>query len=203
MRALLFSLGSRLVSRARPFSVVRLVAGTIVPPAQMEDVRCNSFVHCCAARRPGSGVGCPRSSPSPPPACRPRAHSPLVPSDRDDEHFGTIGRSLKLTARSYRRLRLVRQNRVGPAPGVPQLPNCNSTISLALCEINHMIFSAPGALLAPSGGRCCPGPRLAGASIDRCEIWRQPGDFDHSTGWTQNQRRGFPCRIASHSAASA
>jgi hypothetical protein len=39
------------------------------------------------ARRPGSGVGCPRSSPSRPPACRPSARKRF--SSRDYERFGT------------------------------------------------------------------------------------------------------------------
>jgi hypothetical protein len=168
----------------------------------MEDVRCNNFVHYCAARRPGSGVGYPRSSPSPPPACRPRAPKRICSvgsrrrTFRDDRSIAEVkGRVVSKASPSATKSRR-------PALGVPQLPNCNSTISLALCEINHMIFSAPGALLARSGGRCCPGPRLAGASIDRCEIWRQPGGFGRTTGWIQNQLRGFPCRIASRNAAS-
>jgi hypothetical protein len=37
MRTLLFSLTSRLVSSARPFSVVRPVGGTTVPPGPLED----------------------------------------------------------------------------------------------------------------------------------------------------------------------
>jgi hypothetical protein len=169
----------------------------------MEDVRCNSFVHYCAARRPGSGVGWRRSSPSPPPACRPRAHKP-TPSIgsrrrtfRDDHSIADVeGRVAKPKASPFA-IELL-------APRFWRFPviESKSTISVALCEINHMIFNAPGALLAPSGGRCCPGSRQAGASIDRFGIWRRPGDFGRNTGWIQNQVRGFPCRIASRNAAS-
>lgn len=67
-RALLFSLTSRLVSRLRPFSVCALA-----PSALMEEVRCDRFVHFFAMPRPGSDAGWARSSPSPPPACRPPA----------------------------------------------------------------------------------------------------------------------------------
>jgi NAD(P)-dependent dehydrogenase (short-subunit alcohol dehydrogenase family) len=73
-RALLFSQASRLVSRVRPFSGCALV-----PPAPMEDVRCDRFVHFCATPRPGSDGAWPRLSPSPPPACRPPARKARVP----------------------------------------------------------------------------------------------------------------------------
>jgi hypothetical protein len=172
----------------------------------MEDVRCNRFVHCCAARRPGSGVGWPRSSPSPPPACRPRARRPAKRRKRCSSATTRVSARSSVAEVQGR----VAKAKYSPSAiesvarrsGRPPLLNRNSTISFAMCEINHMIFNPSGALLPSSGGRFCPGSSQAGASIDRCGIWRKPGGFGRSTGWIQNKVRGFPCRIASRNAAS-
>jgi len=42
------------------------------------------------------------------------------------------------------------------APGRSELLNWNSTIYTAFCEINHMIFNGPGALLPTSGAHFDP-----------------------------------------------
>jgi len=67
-RALLFSEGYRLLRLTRPSSLC-----ASAPRRIWKMKRCDRFVHFCATPRPGSDAGWPRSSPSPPPACRPPA----------------------------------------------------------------------------------------------------------------------------------